>query len=155
METLKEKRVAALDELIIINNDRYEGYKRAAEETTDPDLKALFNKFSAQSSDFSSELRKWIPLGETLPERDETKASGKFYRAWMDVKAAVTANNRKAILSSCEFGEDVAKRTYDAILENPEDVSGDLIAVIRKQRGELQVSHDRIKALRDTAETVN
>ena len=152
METVKEvKSIDALKELIIINNDRYEGYKTASKETKDPDYKALFAEFSLQSKRFSDELRKLIPFTEEAPDRDETKASGKVYRVWMDVKAALTANDNKAILASCEFGEDVALKSYDDVLEEPEEISSELLALIKKQRVELQKSHDLIKAKRDMA----
>ncbi|MGQ0829300.1 MAG: ferritin-like domain-containing protein, partial [Bacteroidota bacterium] len=115
--TTTDKSTEAVTELIIINNDRFEGYKTAAEETNDSDLKSLFLKCSTQSKGFSEELRKLIPSSEEAPKRDETKISGKFYRAWMDVKSALTGKNRKTILSSCEFGEDVALKTYNDVLE--------------------------------------
>ncbi len=105
MATVSEKKAKALGELVIINNDRYEGYNKAAEQTTDADLKSLFTKFSSQSKNFSSDLRKLIPFSEEAPKRDETTVSGKFYRAWMDVKSALTSKDRKAVLSSCEFGK--------------------------------------------------
>ena len=85
MATLNEKKAKALGELVIINNDRYEGYNKAAQQTTDADLKSLFTKFSTQSKNFSSDLQKLIPFSEEAPKRDETTVSGKFYRAWMDV----------------------------------------------------------------------
>lgn len=150
METVKEKSTEALSELIVINNDRYEGYKTAAEETDDSDLKSLFTKFSAQSQSFSEELRKLVVPTDEAPKRDETKLSGKFYRAWMDVKSALTGKNRKTILSSCETGEDVALKTYNDVLESPEGISPELLTLIRKQKNELQQSHDLIKSMRDS-----
>lgn len=148
---LKEKSTEALTELIIINNDRYEGYQTAAQETDDADLKSLFSKCSMQSRGFAAELRTIVPSSEETPKRDETKLSGKFFRAWMDVKAALTGKNRKTILSSCETGEDVALKTYNDILESPEDLSAEVLTVIRKQKSELQQSHDLVKSLRDSA----
>ncbi|HET8964480.1 MAG TPA: PA2169 family four-helix-bundle protein [Chitinophagales bacterium] len=151
MKTVSEKQAKALSDLIIINNDRYEGYNKAAEQTTDADLKSLFTKLSLQSKEFSSDLRKLVPFTEEAPERDETTVSGKFYRAWMDVKSALTSKDRKAILSSCEFGEDVAKKTYDDVLDKPEDIPSDVLSLVQKQRRELQQGHDTVKALRDSA----
>ncbi len=148
MET--EKTATAINDLIIINNDRYEGYKKAAEETKDADLKSLFTDFSNQSKGFSLELRKFVPANEEKAEPDETKNSGKLFRVWMDLKAAVTGNDRKAILSSCEFGEDRAKANYDAVLEHTEDIPAEALAVITKQRGALQKGHDTVKSLRDS-----
>ncbi|MBA3662913.1 MAG: PA2169 family four-helix-bundle protein [Bacteroidetes bacterium] len=140
----------SINSLIVINNDRYEGYKKAAEETKDVDLKTLFTKFSIQSKGFGESLR---PFNDTddQPKHDETTNSGKLYRVWMDVKAAMTANDRKAILNSCEYGEDVAKKTYDEVMEHADDVPSEVLDIIRKQRAELQKAHDEVKALRDAA----
>ncbi len=147
MET--EKTATAINDLIIINNDRYEGYKKAAAETKDADLKSLFIDFSNQSKGFSLDLRKFVPANEEKAESDETKNSGKLYRVWMDLKAAVTGKERKAILSSCEFGEDRAKATYDAVLEHTEDIPTEALTIISKQRAALQKGHDTVKTLRD------
>lgn len=141
---------AVINDLIIINNDRYEGYKTAAEETKDADLKSIFNEFSQQSRGFAEELRKFSSP-EDQPKRDETKNTGKLYRVWMDIKAAVTAKDRKAILSSCEFGEDVAKKHYEEALGHPEGIPSDALELIRKQSTAIMQGHDKIKAMRDSA----
>jgi uncharacterized protein (TIGR02284 family) len=148
MET--EKTALAINDLIIINNDRYEGYKTAAEETKESDLKSMFTEFSNQSKQFAAELRKFVPASEDAPKTDETKNSGKLYRVWMDFRSAVTSHDRKAILSSCEFGEDAAKKHYDEVMEHSEDIPSDAMEVIRKQRAELQKGHDRVKSMRDS-----
>jgi len=150
MET-KEKTDTAVKDIIVINNDRSQGYKTAAEETKDTDLKSLFNRLSEQSKGFAEELKSFVTDADKIPKPDETKNTGKLYRVWMDVKAAITANNRKAILSSCEYGEDQAKKTYDDVLKDSGDISSKVLDVIKKQREELQKSHDEVKALRDSA----
>lgn len=147
---METQKIDAINSLIIINNDRSEGYKKAAEEAKDSELKSLFNKFSDQSRGFSSELRKFVPNAEE-PDQDETKTTGKLFRLWMDLKAAVTSNNRKAILSSCEFGEDAAKNEYKSVLEKAEELPADALSVITKQNAEILKSHDQIKAMRDAA----
>jgi uncharacterized protein (TIGR02284 family) len=151
MSTVNEKVGSALEELIIINNDRYQGYKTAADETNDPDLKELFTKYSMQSMNFGSELRRFSNYTEETPDRDETKLSGKFYRAWMDVKSALTGHDRKAILGSCEYGEDVALKSYNTVLEDSENLPSEVLTVIQNQKMELQEAHDRVKFMRDSA----
>ncbi len=148
--TTQAKTSDKVKDLIIINNDRYEGYKTASEETKEADLKVLFNTYSIQSNEFSGELRRFVPSGEDQPKHDETKNAGKLFRVWMDIKAAVTSNDRKAILNSCEFGEDAAKRHYEDALENPEEISAEALQIIRKQSEELRKAHDRIKVMRDS-----
>jgi uncharacterized protein (TIGR02284 family) len=151
METLTEKASKELKELIIINNDRYEGYNKAAEETTDLDLKALFHTYSLQSQQFSNELQHLLPEHEYIPNPEETTISGKLYRVFMDIKSTLEGNDRKGILSSCEFGEDQAKKAYNTILEDGEGMEYDVLEIIRNQRFDLQSAHDKIKALRDSA----
>lgn len=151
MQTITEKTTDALSDLIIINNDRYEGYQKATEQTSDIDLKALFEKFSLESKSFNSELRGLLPTYEKAPKRDETRISGKFYRAWMDIKNALTSNDRKSILSSCEYGEDVAKRAYEDALKDRESMSSDVVILVQKQYDQLLDAHNTIKSLRDSA----
>ncbi len=147
---METQKIDAINSLIIINNDRSEGYKKAAEETKDSELKSLFNQFSEQSRGFSSELRKFVPDSEE-PDHDETKNSGKLFRLWMDIKAAVTSADRKAILSSCEFGEDAAKNEYKSVLEKSGELPADALSVITRQNAEILKSHDQIKSMRDAA----
>lgn len=151
METITEKTSKALKELIIINNDRYDGYKTASKETDDIELKTLFEGYSQQSKQFSNELQELLPERKYAPEDGRTKVSGKLYRVFMDVKNAMKNKDRKGILSSCEFGEDIAKKTYDDEMENSSDMEQDIMNILKKQREELQKSHDNIKSLRDSA----
>jgi uncharacterized protein (TIGR02284 family) len=151
MKTITEKTEKALRELVIINNDRTEGYHKAAEEAKDGDLKILFNKFSSQSRRFAEELKELMPVDADIPDDEKTKMSGKLYRVWMDMKNAIAGNNRKSVLSSCEFGEDVAKKTYDDVLADAEDISAEALALIRRQRSEIQEGHDTVKSMRDRA----
>ena len=147
---METKTATTVKDLIVINNDRYEGYKTAAGETKEADLKTMFSEFSEQSKGFAEELRKFVPAGEDQPKRDETKTSGKLYRAWMDLRAAVTGKDRKQILSSCEMGEDVAKKHYEEAASNSSDVSSDAMQVIQRQKAEIVKAHDRVKKMRDS-----
>ena len=148
---METKTATTIKDLIVINNDRYEGYKTAAEETKDADLKSLFTEFSLQSKGYSQELRKFLPDAESQPDNNETKNSGKLFRVWMDLKAAVTGNDRKAILSSCEYGEDHAKKHYKDALEHSSELPSDAMEVIKRQSEEIFKGHDRVKAMRDSA----
>ena len=68
----------------------------------------------------------------------------------MDVKAALTGNDRHEILSSCEFGEDKAQEAYSDVLENHrEGLNSSQLSMIRDQQANLRIDHDRVKMLRD------
>jgi uncharacterized protein (TIGR02284 family) len=147
METEKTEKIEELNKLVIINNDRIVGYEKAASETQDSALKQLFAKCAEQSRKFNSELGNQI-LNQGGKVKNETTTSGKFYRAWMDIKAAITAKDKHAILASCEFGEDVARDTYKSLL-NDNQLSGELRNIVTRQYNELNPIHDEIKSLRD------
>lgn len=144
-----EKTIDVLNTLITINNDRIEGYETAAKETEEHDLKTLFAQFSATSKKCKQELTNEVSkLGGTPAEG--TMVSGKFFRVWMDVKAALTGKDRKAILNSCEYGEDVAKDTYEKALKNDADnLSAQQQTMIKAQHTLLKADHDKVKAMRD------
>jgi uncharacterized protein (TIGR02284 family) len=145
---METEKIDAINSVIVINHDREEGYKRASEDVKDEELKKLFLQFSGESARFSEELRRFVPNSEE-PERDETKNTGKLHRLWMDIKAAVTGDQRGVILSSCEFGEDHAKKTYEDALAHPEELPLGAHEVLTKQRAAIQKSHDLVKSLRD------
>ena len=146
-----EKTIAVLNTLITINNDRIEGYETAAKETEEHDLKTLFAQFSSTSQKCKHELtNEVIKLGGTAAEG--TLIIGKFFRVWMDVKAALTGKDRKAILNSCEYGEDQAKDTYEKALENDkENLSLEQQTMIKAQHTLLRADHDKVKSMRDLA----
>ena len=150
--TSTESNVAVLNDLIQINNDRIESYEKAAAETEviDADLRDLFTNMANESREYVSELRNYIhQTGEGAT--DSTTVSGKIYRAWMDVKATFNGKDRKSILESCEFGEDAAQKAYKTALDNAadDDLSPDVVELIKKQKALLRESHNEIKRLRD------
>jgi uncharacterized protein (TIGR02284 family) len=144
-----ENKIEVLNTLITINNDRIEGYETAAKETEELDLKTLFAQFSYTSQKCKQELsNEVIKLGGTPAEG--TLTTGKFFRVWMDVKAALTGKDRKAILNSCEYGEDAAKDTYKKALENNEDnLSAEQYSMIKAQHILLVADHNKVKSMRD------
>ena len=144
-----EKTIAAFNSLIVINNDRIEGYKTAEAEAQETDLKMLFLDLMETSVQNRKELvAEVIRLGGTPDEG--TRVTGKFFRVWMDVKALLTGNDRKAILDSCEYGEDVALDTYKKVMnQDQQDTSWTEQAMLNKQCTLLQADHDKVKHLRD------
>ena len=95
-----EKSIGLLNELIQINNDRMEGYQRAMDDTDEIDLKGLFKEFAITSRRLSDELIEEVENMDGDPIKG-TSTSGKLYRTWMDIKTAVSNNDRSAILNAC------------------------------------------------------
>ncbi|MBC7440509.1 MAG: PA2169 family four-helix-bundle protein [Flavobacterium sp.] len=112
-----EKTIDALNSLIVINNDRIEGYKTAEAEAKETDLKMLFSDLMETSINNRKELIEEIAILDGTIE-EGTRITGKFFRVWMDLKVAFTGNDRKIILESCEYGEKVALDQYEKVLRD-------------------------------------
>ncbi|HEY0273282.1 MAG TPA: PA2169 family four-helix-bundle protein [Chitinophaga sp.] len=143
-----ENVTAVLNDLVKINNDRIEGYEKATVQTNDSDLKTLFTQMANESRQYVNELNQQLSTYGKDIQTDST-VSGKIYRTWMDVKRAFTGDDRHAILSSCEYGEDAAQRAYQEALESDEPLPNDVYEVISAQKAALKRSHDIIKQQRD------
>lgn len=140
--------VTTLNSLMEINNDRVEGYKHALKETEDTDLKELFKEMAEHSFKFKNELADEIIKAGGEPTGGTTN-SGKLYRAWMDLRAAITKKDRAAIVDSCEFGEDAAHEVYEMAAKEdglPQPIKN----LVDQQRQSLHQDHIAIKQLRDS-----
>ena len=144
-----EKQAEVLNDLVKINNDRVDGYKKAIEnlQPEDGDLKIIFHEKIRESQTFHSELSAEVALlGEKIATG--TMALGKIYRAWMDVGAFLTGGERKVVLNNCERGEDAAIVAYNSALESDE-LSPTQREILLSQLQIIKLSHNEIKALRD------
>ena len=145
----KGKSIDLLNTLIEINNDRIEGYETASKETEEADLKTLFSKFGQTSQKCKQELVNEVQKLGGKP-MEGTKTTGKFFRVWMDVKAALTSKDREAILNSCEFGEDRAVDTYNnALKDHTDDLTSDQLTIVKAQQALIKADHNEVKEMRD------
>jgi uncharacterized protein (TIGR02284 family) len=144
--------IDALNTLIQINNDRIEGYKTAAEETEESDLKTLFAQLSRTSQSCNATLISEVKkLGGTPSEG--TKTTGKIYRVWMDFKALVTGKSRSSVLNSCEYGEQVALDTYqDVLVKYSEDLTAEHQILLNGQAALIKADHAKVKNMLDMVE---
>ena len=144
------KTIEVLNDLIRINNDRVEGYEKAAKETRaeDADLRALFHDMAVESRAYVNELNKFVFEESGEPAEGTTKR-GKIYRVWMDVKTTFSGHDRKSILAACEFGEDAAQRAYETALSSDAEMPAAIRQTIVDQQSRLKRSHDKVKQLRD------
>ncbi len=144
-----EKTIDVLNSIIQINNDRIEGYETASKETEEIDLKTLFAGFMKTSEQCNEDLENEVEkLGGEPTE--STRLTGKFFRVWMDVKAALTGNDRKAILNSCDYGEKAAQDAYESVLtEELENLTAEQQTILAAQNKLLEADQNKIISLRD------
>lgn len=146
----KDSLIEVLNDLVKINNDRITGYETAIDEINegDIDLKGMFRKMANDSRDNIKELSELV-LKNGGEVSHDTTVPGKIYRTWMNVKAAITGSDRKAILGSCEYGEDAAQKAYEEALSSDAEIDAESRQVIMSQKSALKESHNMIKKYRD------
>lgn len=141
--------IEVLNKLIQINNERFEGYETAFKETEEQYLKKLFSACMLTSQQCKQALTNEVVRYGGEPT-DSTKIAGKFFRVWMDVKAAITGKDKKAILNSCLYGENIAIETYQNILDNDlENISFEQQNIINAQLAMIRLDYNKIKLLQN------
>jgi uncharacterized protein (TIGR02284 family) len=148
--------VKLINELIGINNDRIEGYEKAAVELKNQDiaLQALFRSMANDSKIYAGELKALI-IDLCGQSSDTTTPKRRVYRAWMDVISNFRGNNRQAILDSCEYGEEEAQQAYTTVLETGIDMDTNMKGLITDQQLSLKTAHALIKNFQQAGNPVN
>ena len=147
-------QVSALNDLIIINNDRITGYEKMMNINLDNDLEGLFSQFIYQGQKNVADLTQYVDQLGGEPA-DGTRLSGKYYHAWIDMRSTFNKLNRQAILDYSEYGEDVAKSSYRKALDDKELIWHNKMVetILAKEFEELKRSHRIVEQLRDATLT--
>lgn len=140
--------ISTLNGLIETCKDGQEGFTTAANGIERSDLKSLFYEFAQQRSQFAGELQSLVQSLGGDPENSASLA-GTLHRGWINIKSAVTGQDEASILNECERGEDNAKKMYKEALE--QHLPANVMETIQSQYTSVQAAHDRVRALRDSA----
>ena len=147
MTTIDAALTGVLNELLAVQHDRMEAYVLAGRETTDTELRTLFDELAARSHRFSNELSDEVLHLGGIPTTAST-TEGRALRTRMDLSAATSLNDRRAILSACAAGESAALRVYREALDS--DTELPVREMIEAQFISLRHDHERIRKLRET-----
>lgn len=140
-----DKKADTLHELLLFVNDRIEGYKKAVEESEDPQLQGYYKQLVSQSQRFASELNN--QLRKQGGEREEgTTIKGKVYRRFMEASSAVTGHSEKTILATNIHGEMWAIKAYKEALSD-RTLTGTLRQEVERQHSQSQKTYDELKRL--------
>lgn len=138
--------ISVLNNLIEICEDGDKGFRTAAEDTENAELRPVFLKRAQDCSTASNELKKRVVELGGKPDEGGSLA-GAVHRGWVNLKAAVSKRTDLAILEECERAEDVAKASYRKALE--QDLPADVRTLVQRQCDGAIRNHDQIRDLRD------
>ena len=86
-------------------------------------------------------------LGGT-PDEDGT-ILGKTHQVFLDLKAAVTGRDDKAIINEVERGEDYIKEKFEAAIGNT-DLSSQTLDTVQRAYTVVKQGHDRVRDLKQS-----
>ncbi|NRT12635.1 PA2169 family four-helix-bundle protein [Flavobacterium sp. 14A] len=143
-----ESAIKVLNSFIIINNDRIERYKVAAQDIENYSLKSAFQNFQKTSQKCNAELsNEIIKLGGT-PLSTESSFNT-FGKIWLAIKNNFIYKDLKKLITSIEFSEnEVMQRYYNTIDSNREDLSDNQQLMLSEQYFSINTEHYEIKSLK-------
>jgi uncharacterized protein (TIGR02284 family) len=141
--------IDTLNTLIETSRDAENGFHAAAEVVDDPSLKRLFVAYSHQRGEFARELEGQVRRLGGDPQQGGSVA-GTLHRAVMNIRAAVSGPDERAVIAEAERGEDAAVRAYEVALRRSA-LPADVRAVIARQAARVKEAHDRLRDLKRAA----
>ncbi len=136
--------ISTLNTLIETCRDGEQGFRTAAENLKDTQVKSFFTEKAQERAKFAEELKEEVQRLGGRPDEGGSTA-GAAHRGWMNIKAAVTGHDDTRIIAEAERGEDVAVATYQTALEQP--LPPAVESVVSRQYTHVKEAHDRVRDL--------
>jgi uncharacterized protein (TIGR02284 family) len=140
--------IKTLNNLAEISRDGERGFRTAAQEARDPQLKSIFESAASRCADGARELESQIATMGGSPTHSGS-ATGAWHRVWASLKAIVTGHSDRAILDEVERGEDIAKSAYETAIAKA--LPPNVHEIIARQYRGVKENHDRVRDLRNKA----
>ena len=137
--TSNEKLAGMLNDLIRINNDRYEGYASLLSRkiTLDRDIWKLVCDLARQSRMNSSSLLVATVKLRTS-ERTNSSLSAGIYSPLMGFKSSLAGIDRDCIIENCRHLEELVQKAYYDALSSGIDIPEDIALLISEQKKEMK-----------------
>lgn len=142
----REFIIKKLNDIIEVARDGQEGFKQAAENVHNIDLRMYFNEISLVRGKMVRDLQAQVAQLGGEPDQQGTLA-GAFHRTWIELKHLVGLDD-ETIISSAETGEATAVKSYEEALKEPFPPA--LLKLLHEQYASIKATHERIKLLKDS-----
>lgn len=138
--------ISTLNSLISTTLDSVEGYTEAAKESENGRYGAMFTSRASERQQVAARLQQEVTALGGDPEDDGTIAAG-AHRLFINLKAAVTGHDDKAIVSEVEAGEDHIKAKYEDALQD-RALSPAVRSLIETAYASVKEGHDEMRDLK-------
>lgn len=142
-----EEKTAAVSTLVTTLIDSINGYRDAAAHAESSQFQELFRSMADERSAVVEDLRREVTqIDGDAP--DDGSVLGKTHQRFLDLKAAITGHDDKAIINEVERGEDYLKEKFEAVMSNQEGLSPSLQAAVQRAWDSVREGHDKISQLK-------
>ena len=146
----KSDETTTLNTLTATLLDSVQGYRDAAENSESGRFQEMFRTNADERSRVAEDLRAEVRRLGGEPEDDQS-TMGSLHQRWLDLKAAVTGRDDKAIINEVERGEDFLKGKFKAAV-NSDDLSAESRAVVDRAYQSVLKGHDKMSQLKHSME---
>lgn len=149
MSSYTEQVGKKLNDLLENTYDAERGFKKAADNVEDGNLKRYFAGKAQERYDFGHALKSEIKqFGQKVDKGDSL--TGKAHRSWMDIKSLFSSDTEEAMLEEAIKGEKKAVEAYDDVLTET-NLPSSTQALLQEQRNKINNGLMNIKSLEDIA----
>jgi uncharacterized protein (TIGR02284 family) len=145
-DNTSQDEISTLNTLIATLIDSVTGYEDSAANIDNSRLQELFRDNARERQRVVEDLRAEVRRLGGNPE-DEGSFLGKTHQRFLDLKAAVTGHDEKAVINETERGEDYLKEKFETALSGG-TLSGESRAVVEQAYQSVRKGHDQVSALK-------
>ena len=138
--------ISTLNTLIATLIDSVTGYEDAASNSDAGRFAEMFRQRANERQQCVDDLRAEVRRLGGNPE-DDGSFMGKTHQRFLDLKAAITGRDDKAIVNEVERGEDYLKEKFETAL-NDGDLSGESRSVVERVFQSVRSGHDQMSQLK-------
>lgn len=144
-QKLASSALSALQDLSARCHDSEQGYRRSAQDASDQDLKQQFEQLANERSSMAAELDRLIRENGGEPTWKEGSLTGAAHRMWVDLRTALSRNERQVILEEVARGESAAEEAYDDALR--QNLPSNILHVVKQQHRRVRETRNRYRAM--------
>lgn len=142
--------ITTLNTLTTTLIDSVNGYRDAAENSEGNRFQQLFRSRADERNRLVEKLRAEVARLGGEPE-DDGSLLGKAHQRFLDLKAAVTGRDDKAIVNEVERGEDYLKEKFEAALAS-DVLPAQSRALVERVYASVRSGHDQMRDLKQGLE---
>lgn len=140
------KQISTLNTLIATTIDSVKGYEDAASNSEAGRFQQMFRDRASERQRVVEQLRDEVHRLGGNPE-DDGSFLGATHQRFLDLKAAITGRDDKAIINEVERGEDYLKEKFETAL-NSDELSGESRSVVESCFQSVKQGHDQMSQLK-------